>query len=109
MNAKEKANEQKYYAQFEKGTMHHSCVSCAGEHEQLAEWLEELKANKDTSAEVYESGYKRGYSDGYAKGIDEFARRLKYENRQTMSTTVKYSFEEFVDKIAEEMRSAEWE
>lgn len=41
------------------------------------------------------------------KAIDEFARRLKYENRQTMSTTVKYSFEEFVDKIAEEMRGAE--
>lgn len=39
--------------------------------------------------------------------IDEFARRLKYENRQTMSTTVKYSFEEFVDKIAEELK--QWE
>ena len=39
----------------------------AEEHEQLAEWLEELKANKVTSAEVYEQGYNRGYS----KAIDD--------------------------------------
>lgn len=48
--------------------------------------------------------YGKGYKDGYEKAIDEFARRLKYENRQTMSTMVKYSFEEFVDKIAEQLK-----
>ena len=41
---------------------------CAEEHEQLAEWLEELKANKVTSTEVYEQGYSRGYN----KAIDDF-------------------------------------
>lgn len=41
------------------------------EEKQIAEWLEELKANKVTSAEVYEQGYKRGYKNGYNKAIDD--------------------------------------
>ena len=52
------------------------CEKCAEEHEQLADWLEELKANKVASAEVYEQGYKRGYKDGYNKAIDDFANWL---------------------------------
>lgn len=44
------------------------------EHKQVAEWLEELKANKDTSVSVYEQGYMRGYANGYAKAIDEFVK-----------------------------------
>lgn len=46
-HAKGKAREQRYYTNFEKGTMRHSCVECAEEHEQLAEWLEELKEYKE--------------------------------------------------------------
>ena len=47
-HARAKAQEQRYYANFEKNTlMHQSCVRCAEEHEQLAEWLEELKAIKE--------------------------------------------------------------
>lgn len=43
-HAKEKAKEQRYYANFERnGMMYQSCVKCAEEHEQLAEWLEQLK------------------------------------------------------------------
>ena len=49
--------------------------------EQVTEWLEELKANKATSAEVYEQGYKRGYKNGYKNGydkaIDDFAILMK--------------------------------
>lgn len=51
--------------------------------------------------------YKAKVQEIRNKAIDEFARRLKYENRQTMSTTVKYSFEEFVDKIAEQMKGGD--
>ena len=42
-HAREKAKEQKYYAVFERGSNFSSCIKCAEEHEQLAEWLEELK------------------------------------------------------------------
>lgn len=43
-HAREKAKEQRYYANFERnGMMYQSCIKCAEEHEQLAEWLEELK------------------------------------------------------------------
>lgn len=42
-HAREKAKEQKYYAVFERGSNFSSCIKCAEEHEQLAEWLQELK------------------------------------------------------------------
>lgn len=45
-HAREKAKEQRYYANFEhNGMMYQSCIKCA-EHEQLAEWLEQLKEYK---------------------------------------------------------------
>lgn len=67
-HAKEKAKEQRYYANFEhNGMMYQSCVKCAEEHEQLAEWLEELKAMKNLD--------KTNFSDGYNRGIDDFLRK----------------------------------
>ena len=46
-HARDKANEQKYYASFERGKHIQSCKKCAEEHEQLARWLEELKKYRD--------------------------------------------------------------
>ena len=46
-HAREKANEQNYYASFERGKHIQSCKKCAEEHEQLARWLEELKQYRD--------------------------------------------------------------
>ena len=46
-HARDKAKEQKYYASFERGKRIQSCKKCAEEHEQLAEWLEELKEYKE--------------------------------------------------------------
>ena len=46
-HAKEKANEQNYYASFERGKHIQSCKKCAEEHEQLADWLEEFKEYRD--------------------------------------------------------------
>ena len=46
-HARDKANEQKYYASFERGKHIQSCKKCAEEHEQLARWLEELKAYRE--------------------------------------------------------------
>ena len=46
-HARDKANEQKYYASFERGKHIQSCKKCAEEHEQLAKWLEEFKEYRD--------------------------------------------------------------
>ena len=50
---REKSKEQRYYANFEKnGLMYQSCVKCAEYHEQLADWLEELKNYRDKNKMV---------------------------------------------------------
>lgn len=46
------------------------CAKCAEEHEQLAEWLEELK--------VYRTLDKTNFSDGYNKAIDDFVEKINY-------------------------------
>jgi len=67
-HAREKAKEQRYYAKFEhNGMMYQSCIKCAEEHEQLAEWLEELKAMRNLN--------KTNFSNGYNRGIDDFLRK----------------------------------
>ncbi|MDY5967884.1 MAG: hypothetical protein SPJ08_02615 [Sphaerochaetaceae bacterium] len=58
----------------------------AEEHEQLAEWLEELKAYKETKCNksVYLANksidmidaVNKGYADGYNNAIDDFAEKL---------------------------------
>ena len=46
------------------------CIECAEEHEQLAEWLEELKAFQENKwTDIY---IKRGYN----KAIDDFSNAL---------------------------------
>lgn len=64
-HSREKAKEQRYYANFERnGMMYRSCIKFSEEHEQLAEWLEELKAMKNLD--------KTNFSDGYNRAIDDF-------------------------------------
>ena len=56
------------------------CKVYAGEHEQLAEWLEELKAIKENSIskEAFEKmksrAYKKGHRQGYNKALYDFVR-----------------------------------
>ena len=68
-HARDKANEQKYYASFERGKHIQSCKKCAEEHEQLAEWLEELKVYQQ-----HKFICNKGYNAGYNKAIDDFVR-----------------------------------
>ena len=54
------------------------------EHEQIANWLEELKALKDNSIskEAFEKmkskSYQYGYRQGYAKALDDVLKLPKY-------------------------------
>ena len=54
------------------------CIKCAEEHEQLAEWLEELKALREEKSEfqimakdIAEGNYEMGMEIGYKKAIDD--------------------------------------
>ena len=46
------------------------CISCAEEHEQLTEWLEELKAIKSDG--FTDDLLNMGFTRGYNKAIDDF-------------------------------------
>ena len=54
-----------------------TCIECAEEHEQLAEWLEELKAYKENQHRSLRHMYEKGYN----KALDDF---VKFAN--TMPT-----------------------
>ena len=50
------------------------CLKCAEEHEQLAEWLEELKALREEKSEfiiLAKDNYEIGMENGYNKAIDD--------------------------------------
>ena len=57
---------------------------CTFEHEQIANWLEELKELKENSIskEAFEKmktrAYKKGHRQGYAKAIDDVLKLQKY-------------------------------
>ena len=55
-----------------------ACLKCAEEHEQLAEWLEELKALREEKSDflifakdIAEANYEMGMEIGYKKAIDD--------------------------------------
>ena len=75
---------------------HDGCIKCAKEHEQLAEWLEELKMYR-------ESSYGELYSMVYNKAIDDFvkASRDVVYNYYTKQAYIKY--DDFC-KIAEQLK-----
>ena len=55
------------------------CIECAKEHEQLAEWLEELKGYQQ-----HEIICNKGYNAGYNKAIDDFAENISLEISESL-------------------------
>ena len=66
-----------------------NCINCATQHEQLAEWLEELKMYKSLAPRElvsekqkndrvieYSKGFNYGFNTGYNKAIDDFLKNL---------------------------------
>ena len=58
------------------------CIECAEEHEQLAEWLEELKSYKRNTdicpiCDTYCSYLSEEFENGYNKAIDDFAKLVE--------------------------------
>ena len=108
---------------------------CAEEHEQLAEWLEELKMykslaprelvsekQKNDRAIEYNKGFDYGFKTGYNKAIDDFANRIseylgvenatKYGNKNaeqqriSYDTLMKYEIADAIDEIAEQLKAS---
>ena len=88
------------------------CIECAEEHEQLAEWLEELKMYKSLSprelvsekqkndrAMEYSKGFDYGFKTGYNKAIDDFAEKVKEMYAFTILQ------EEHLNEIAEQLKA----
>lgn len=61
-----------------------SCEKCAKEHEQLAEWLEELKIYKESNISV------KTYQQGRADAIEEYkiALHTKYKENKDFAYNV---------------------
>ena len=58
-------------------------------------------------ANGWNAGFEYGFRKGYNKAIDDFAEKLKRENKETIPTHSGYcrmSFDEVVDEIAEQLK-----
>ena len=78
---------------------------------QLTGWLEELKALKNglnIKCDNLNKALEKGKKIGYKKAIDDFAEKLKRENKETIPIHSGYcemSFDEVVDEIAEQLKA----
>lgn len=85
------------------------CVKCAEEHEQIAEWLEELKDLREMR-DAIESNANTLEQNGYNKAIDDFAEKLiRYVDcgHLCSPTEVRWSdlsVVEMVNKLAEQLK-----
>lgn len=76
------------------------CLKCAEEHEQLAEWLEELKALRHDAHQWAKAGYAHGHSVGYNKSIDDLREKLM----QSGFIFTQHALNVF-DEIAEQLKA----
>ena len=85
-----------------------SCDKCVQESEQLAEWLEELKALKnglnikcDSLNEALEKGKKVGYN----KAIDDFVQVVKKHDWNIRNRNENEFIYGAIDKLAEQLKA----
>lgn len=121
-HAREKAKEQRSHIGTWDDEYSKRCEKYAEEHEQIAEWLEELKSLKENSIskEAFEKmksrAYKKGHRQGYKKAIDDFAEKLNAKcdgmikeewnsNVAPISWAEAYAdFKDDIDEIAEKLK-----
>ena len=76
------------------------CIKCAEEHEQLAEWLEELKAYR---ASVFSGDMtQKMIKEEYCKAVDDFAESVK--NLIADSSVIRFKD---IDEIAEQLKAGD--
>ena len=84
-----------------------NCLKCAEEHEQLAEWLKELKAYKsdDFTKNLQTLVYKQGYN----KAIDDFVNQFNVIVDEKCGTDTNNYFRKIVKEVAEQLKESEAE
>ena len=76
------------------------CIKCAEEHEQLAEWLEELKAYR---ASVFSGDMtQKMLKEEYCKAVDDFAESVK--NLIADSSVIRFKD---IDEIAKQLKAGD--
>ena len=81
---------------------HQTCEECAEEHEQLAEWLEELKSYR---ASVFSGDMTQiMLKEEYCKAVDDFAESVK--NLIVDLSVIRFKD---IDEIAEQLRVGDGE
>lgn len=76
------------------------CIKCAEEHEQLAEWLEELKSYR---ASVFSGDMtQQMLKEEYCKAVDDFAESVK--NLIADSSVIRFKN---IDEIAEQLKAGD--
>ena len=66
------------------------CIKCAEEHEQLAEWLEELKMYRESSyGELYSMVYNKAIGDFMEKSEYLLCENLIYQEMEDISEQLK--------------------
>ena len=84
---------------------HQTCEECAEEHEQLAEWLEELKAYR---ASVFSGDMtQKMLKEEYCKAVDDFAKLLR-ETRDDRTLRVNWDDLE-IRHMAERLKGGDGE
>ena len=85
------------------------CISCAKEHEQLAEWLEELKALREEKSDfqimakdIAEANYEMGMENGYNKAIDDCKELTFREVVYCDSLNDRTEFRELAEQLKEQ-------
>ena len=79
-----------------------TCLKCAEDHEQLAEWLEELKAYR---ASVFSGDMtQKMLKEEYCKAVDDFAESVK--NLIADSSVIRFKD---IDEIAEQLKAGDEE
>ena len=73
----------------------------AEEHEQLAEWLEELKRRREYDGEIIGSGtLNNEYNQGYNKALDDIVTKVK----EIVGMDWEWDFY-FIEEIAEQLKA----
>ena len=75
------------------------------EHEQIAEWLEELKVLRHGANELRNAGYEHGRSVGYRNAIDDFVEAC--EKQFTTMDGQRYIDMRDIKNIAEQLKAGE--
>ena len=91
---------------------HQTCEECAEEHEQLAEWLEELKFIKQWKSDIMDSFCRYDVSSFEElvinvrnKAIDDFVNQFNVIVDEKCGTDTNNYFRKIVKEIAEQLKA----